>query len=236
MTQFSLADQKVLNNPVWEALCHGQTGFAERLGKAALYKLEVSPFAALETPDASAMNDLTRLCEPGRIVALWSQPISLPDHSAWDYLESADVRQMVCHGKRGDFNPIGEVLGADHVTRMVELVKLTNPGPFLERTIELGRYLGVMDGDDLLAMAGERFRPPGWTEVSGVCTHPTAAGRGYAAGLVASLLDTIGQRDDRAFLHVRVGSPSEDRAAAIYRRLGFEDHQPMKVTVLRRKG
>ncbi len=51
-------------------------------------------------------------------------------------------------------------------------------------------------------MAGERLRPPGWTEISAVCTAPDARGHGLAAHLVRALADRIAARGERAFLHV----------------------------------
>jgi hypothetical protein len=45
---------------------------------------------------------------------------------------------------------------------MLKLVRDTDPGPFLPRTIELGRYVGIRDGGVLIAMAGERFHFDGW--------------------------------------------------------------------------
>jgi hypothetical protein len=50
---------------------------------------------------------------------------------------------------------------------MLELTGLTHPGPFLSRTIEMGRYLGIFDGKRLVAMTGERMSLPGFTDVSG---------------------------------------------------------------------
>ena len=71
-----------------------------------------------------------------------------------------------------------------NVAAMLALVELTQPGPFAPRTIELGRYLGVHDNGQLVAMAGERCRLPGYREVSAVCTHPDARGRGLADRLL----------------------------------------------------
>ena len=68
---------------------------------------------------------------------------------------------------------------------------LTEPGPFRPRTIDLGGFVGVFHGDELVAMAGQRLRPPGYCEVSSVCTHPDARRRGYAAFVSAHVADEI---------------------------------------------
>src|SRR5258708_2948754 len=72
-------------------------------------------------------------------------------------------------------------LGARDVPEMLALVERTQPGPFAPRTIELGTYIGVRDGGDLVAMAGERLHPPGFTEISAGCTDASHRGRGLAA-------------------------------------------------------
>ena len=84
---------------------------------------------------------------------------------------------------------------------MLELVALTEPGPFLARTIELGDYLSIRRDGILVAMAGERFHPDGWTEISAICTKPDHRGQGLASRLVGALIASIQRRSERAFLH-----------------------------------
>lgn len=109
-------------------------------------------------------------------------------------------------------------LDAADVPQMLDLVAQTQPGPFWPRTLELGTYLGIRDGGALVAMAGERLRPPGWTEISAVCTAPEARGRGHAARLVSALVARILTRNERPFLHV---AETNTGAIALYERLGF---------------
>ena len=58
-------------------------------------------------------------------------------------------------------------LGTGDVPAMMELTKLTNPGPFGARTHELGTFLGVRVDGRLVAMAGERMKPADYTEITG---------------------------------------------------------------------
>jgi predicted GNAT family acetyltransferase len=98
----------------------------------------------------------------------------------------------------------------------------------------MGRYIGVRDQDRLLAMAGERMKPPGWIEISAVCTRPEARGRGYASRMVSNLLAGCMSGDQRAFLHVVDGSPSEQTAIGVYQSVGFRHRKDIFAHVLLR--
>jgi len=227
-------DKKLLENPVWEAISGQQFSLGKVNGQAALYDIQVSPFGGVQEVSESSLNDLADLCSPGRIVALLYKDATVPESNRWELLEYVYVWQMV---HRAQVEPVtieSTTLTDEFIDRMIELATLTNPGPFSSRTIELGDYHGVLENDQLVAMAGERFKPPHWVEISGVCTHPSAQGRGYAAGLVNELVQQIDLHGDGAFLHVRVGSPSEQVALRVYERLGFEHCQRMELAVLQR--
>ena len=84
---------------------------------------------------------------------------------------------------------------------MLALATLTRPGPFFARTHQLGAFIGVKQDGRLVAMAGERMQPTGFTEVSGVCTHPDPRGRGYAGGLMRQVAARILARGETPFLH-----------------------------------
>ena len=68
-------------------------------------------------------------------------------------------------------------------------------------------------------MAGERLRVPGYVELSAICVHPEARGKGHAAALTQELMRRAFAQGERPFLHVR---PDNGPAVALYRRLGFE--------------
>jgi len=121
-----------------------------------------------------------------------------------------------------DFVP----LDASHSAEMVALADLTVPGPFGSRTCEFGGYIGVRDGGRLVAMAGERLRLPGLTEISAVCTDAEHRGRGIAAGLVTELVRRIRERDEVPFLHVMTTNVG---AIRVYAALGFEVRREIEV-------
>ena len=163
---------------------------------------------------------------------------ALPERPEWRALGVMRLHQMVCEAyspkAEAEAEEFDDLTTAD-VPEMLDLAQLTDPGPFLARTIEMGRYIGVRKGvrkgvrteGRLVAMAGERMRLPGWVEISAVCTHPDGRGHGYASRLVACLLKDCFANQQGAFLHVRDGSASEASATAIYERLGFRHRRDL---------
>jgi len=113
---------------------------------------------------------------------------------------------------------------------MLALATLTEPGPFLSRTHTMGSFLGIRVRGQLVAMAGERMRFPGYTEVSGVCTHPEFRGRGFARRLSAAVVAGIRVRGDQ-FLHAWQVNSS---AISLYEGLGFKVRTEVNVAVLER--
>jgi ribosomal protein S18 acetylase RimI-like enzyme len=213
-------DAAVLDDPVGESLRGPHTVLARRRGSAATYPSDVSTFSAVSpAPGAADWDDLARLLGPGRLADMFSGEATPPPD--WEPVFVLEGRQMIRPGNGGaDHTHTGVVeLGAADVPEMLDLVARTRPGPFWPRTHELGTYLGVRVGGRLVAMAGERLRPPGWAEISAVCTAPEARGQGHAARLVNALAARILSRHDRPFLHV---AEVNTAAIALYERLGFE--------------
>lgn len=208
----------VLDNPVWEALDGPHRGFAETgpAGLAARYAAGVSPFAALCDPeDPHAWADLAELVGPGQEVWVTGLPTPPP---GWETLLSLPGVQLDGRPVAGREEPEAVLLGPADVPEMLELVALTKPGPFGERTVELGTYLGIRSGGRLVAMAGERMRPPGWSEISAVCTHPEHRGKGLAGRLIRAVVAAVEERGDDPFLHAAAQNTS---AIALYEAMGF---------------
>jgi len=143
---------------------------------------------------------------------------------------TAAIMQMTASALNGGgrdiaFEPLGEADAAD----MLALATLTVPGPYFEKTCRLGDFIGVKQDGRLIAMAGERMRPSGFTEVSGVCTHPDHRGQGYAKALMRVVTQRILERGEQAFLHVYAAHTA---TIALYETLGFSIRSPVTYTVL----
>jgi predicted GNAT family acetyltransferase len=138
--------------------------------------------------------------------------------ASWERAFQIDGVQLVDTSMVAEPDAEAVRLGADDVPEMLELVTRTQPGPFLPRTVELGTYLGIRHGGALVAMAGERMRPPGWTEISAVCTDPAFRGRGLGGRLVKAVASVIRERGDVPFLHTGAANVT---AIRLYESLGF---------------
>jgi ribosomal protein S18 acetylase RimI-like enzyme len=211
-------DTTLLDNAVWHSLVHAHEEFAERKGEAARYDPDVSIFGSLGDDTAAGWRDLETVVGSSGIAVLFRAEMpQLP--AGWTRLDGGRGHQMVLRELATvDVPPGVRPLGPDDVGEMLALVELTQPGPFSVRTIELGGYVGVFDGERLVAMAGQRLAPTGFREISAVCTHPDFRGRGLAAGLSALVARAILERGEQPFLH-----PAADNEAArrVYEAIGF---------------
>jgi len=224
------ADETLLDNPAYASLCGAHAQLAQVCGRARRYPADVSPFLGLPLPpSAQDWQDAAGLFAPGTFVAGQFGGAELPD--GWRAVQAYDVVQMI--GERVAAAPCAEAipLGVADVPEMLELVARTEPGPFMSRTIELGDYLGIRREGALVAMAGERFQPDGWTEISAVCTTPDHRGQGLASALIGALMEGIQRRSQRAFLHVMTTNTG---AIRLYEALGFRQRERATLTVVTR--
>ena len=209
-----------LDEPVRAALDGPQTHLATRHSRAVRYHPDVAPFLA-PPRDAAEWADAATLAGPdGVVIVRTSSALRLPP--GWVVARHLPGVQMVLDDAvsvpDGEDGGLVELGGPD-VDEMLALVGRTRPGPFARRTHELGTYLGIRDElTGLAAMAGERMRPPGATEISAVCTDPSARGQGLATRLARALAARIRARGELPFLHA---SADNTTAIRLYGELGF---------------
>jgi len=219
-----------LDRPIWSALTTRQADIAERVGDAVRLKPEYGVFAA--AADASersriALNYLD--IGPEGLWCVERDPVEAPPGMLVVHHRAPCVQMVADHivAPKPQFEV--EKLTEEDAPAMLELARMTEPGPFFEHTHRMGDFIGVKAKDLLIAMAGERLRPEGYTEVSGVCTHPDFRGRGYASGLMRIAAARILARGETPFLH----SYAENAGAiALYENLGFKLRSAMTLTVL----
>lgn len=222
-----------LENVIWQALTTRQAHFAEGSNGARRFFREVTSLCAFPAPTDEGYDALAHLAGTNGTAAVFlAQPYQ--QRSGWEYITGAALTQMICENgydsaaKRSDVRLLE--LGDNDSPEMLELTALTKPGPFGKRTHELGYYVGIRDQGKLVAMAGERLKVPGHTEVSAVCTHPDHLGKGYAGTLMLEVMRAIRARGETPFLHVRSDNA---RAIALYERLGFRTKWEGHYAVLR---
>jgi len=224
----------LLNRVVWSALTTRQQHFVRGGCLARRFDPAVSPFAASKDNSPEALEELAGLIGPGEapVYLLQAEEIALPDALEAEVTATGvlmtETRPPAPAGTSVKIVPL---MNAD-VPEMVALAELAKPGPFTARTPELGTFYGVRIDGRLAAMAGTRLNLTGFTEVSGICTHPDFRGRGLASVLSVHVAQSIRARGDTPFLHAYADNHG---AIALYRRLGFEIWREVNVAVVRRK-
>ena len=237
----------LLDNPIYHALGHAHAPLALGNELARRYPPAIGPLAGIREPSPDCLAALPALAQPGDVLVLFlDAPIPVP--TGMTLVRDGSLDQMLCPDDPleatqaltrtlPESSILRQLTPADYPA-MVELAHLTEPGPFRERTAELGAFFGILaqsqdqTSDRLLAMAGERTRVPGFTEVSGVCTHPDARGRGYAHTLIARVHQQIRSRGDIPYLHSWSSNAS---AIAVYQRLGYVLRRRFHLQVFRRE-
>ena len=229
-----------LDRPIWSSLSTAHEALSLGDARARRYLPDVNRFASARDDSDEALAALTALVGAGEQVYQLQVPtITVPPgliavKQAWGVQMVAEQPLTVAEDEdedededESDIVPLGD----DDAAEMLALGTLTQPGPFLARTHRMGRFVGIRIDGRLAAMAGERFRFPGWTEVSGVCTHPDFRGRGLARRLSQHVAARIARRGDIAFLHAWRDNTT---AIRLYEQLGFTWRTDVHVAVLAR--
>ncbi|MEO8113847.1 MAG: GNAT family N-acetyltransferase [Phenylobacterium sp.] len=221
-----------LDRPVWSTLTTRQSGLAQGDARALRIDPRYGPFAAAADSSPESLAALAALIPPDGVVWI-VEAEETPTPPGVTALRQASLHQMSAAALTPAPSPAFEItpLTEADALEMRALATLTEPGPFLERTHRLGDFIGVKLEGRLIAMAGERMRPEGFTEVSGVCTHPGHRGQGYAGGLMRTVAGRILVRGETPFLHAYA---SNTGAISLYQSLGFTLRRPVTMTVLGR--
>ena len=225
-----MAADHPLDRPVWAALTTRQSGLA--IGNSRAVRIDPDYGVFIAAADTSPPS----LAALAALVVAEGEAAMVEAHD-WPAIHGviAQPPVAVCQMVAGELKPapaagfeIIDLTGQD-AAEMFDLARLTQPGPFFGRTHRLGDFVGVRHRDHLVAMAGERMKLPGFTEVSAVCTHPEHRGRGYAAALMAVVAGRIEARGETPFLHVY---PHNVGAIRLYEQLGYAIRCEMKMTAL----
>jgi len=223
-----------LDRPVWNALTSRQSDCALGDGAARRFAPDYGPLTGARDASPESQAALARLpCDETGLWLLEAEAVAPPPGMVVSH--SADCVQMVADGPvappEPDFAFVD--LGEADAAEMLALATLTRPGPFAQRTGRLGAFIGVKQDGVLIAMAGERMRPVGYTEISGVCTLPDHRGKGLAGALIRVGMARIKARGEIPFLH---SYASNGAAIGLYESLGIRVRQAAVLTVLTKAG
>jgi ribosomal protein S18 acetylase RimI-like enzyme len=221
----------VLDVAAWASLTGPHAGFAQGSGQVLRYPPDVSPFVAVAPgADDGFWADLHALAGDGVDVAVASAVDVATAPPGWGVVGPIDGVQLIGTDRFVTApDPEAVRLGDDDVPEMLDLIARTQPGPFLPRTHTLGTYLGLRREGRLVAMAGERLHPPGWREISAVCTDAAFRNQGLAARLVRAVGHGIAERGERPLMHA---SAANTGAIRLYLELGFVVHRHLSFHAL----
>ncbi|HUN84495.1 MAG TPA: GNAT family N-acetyltransferase [Terracidiphilus sp.] len=230
-----MPDPHPLDNPIWSALTTEHASLALGDSLARRYPPAIGPLSGMASQTEAGYESLRTLAGPEGLVGLFLEQPPVP-RPGWTLVRGGELCQMIStSADAADSTPLPpgvsmRRLTADDVSEMVALAELTEPGPFRNRTHELGVFYGIFDAGRLVAMAGQRMHVPGFVEVSAVCTHPDARGRGYARALMAEVMKEIRRRGETPFLHVFAENQS---AMRVYEGLGYVQRRILHLAVLK---
>lgn len=220
-----------LDRAAWCALTTRQAHVAQGDARAVRMHPDYGQFSAPRDFTPENLAALAALIPPqGMVSVAPTEPFTPPPGARV-------VQELLCHQMLADrlavtapdfsVTPLGDSDAQD----MLALATLTDPGPFFRRTHQLGDFVGVRVNGKLVAMAGERLKLDGYTEISAVCTHPDYRGRGYAHGLMGVVAAKIAARGEIPILHVLA---QKQAAIAMYEKLGFRLRRKLMIILLER--
>ncbi|SEB06644.1 GNAT family N-acetyltransferase [Pedobacter hartonius] len=222
----------LLDQPVWNAMLSGNSNLSYGTSRAKYFDKTVSIFADVENQDSDDFQTLYDIIPAGQQIGVFSINIDLKAEP-WSGISRIDGLQMT-------YNHAAKELTGTHIIRpldisdvpaMLSLTGQMKPGPFFEKTIDFGHYHGIFSNDILVAMAGQRFHPGAFAEISGVCTHPDFTGKGLARQLLLHQIKRIMENDETPFLHV---TGTNLNAIKLYESIGFVARTEIYIHILRK--
>jgi len=221
-----------LDRPVWNALNGRHAAFAQGNGLAKRYDPAVHPFACSRDESPEGLQALADITAPGEtLVFLQADEFVLPP--GFIATLTAFGVQMVAERHMPEIEDARiEKLGEEDAAEMLKLATLTKPGPFTMKAQALGDFWGIRENGSLIAMAGERLKQDGLSEVSGVCTHPDHRGKGLGRLLTLFVAGKIFARGEQAFLHTFATNAV---AIGLYEKIGFRLRTRMHVAAIERR-
>jgi predicted GNAT family acetyltransferase len=218
-----------LDRPVWTALNTRHASLAEGNALAMRYPAAVSPFAATGDDGEESLLALAALASPGeKMLLVMASEITVPPEFIIE--RTADAVQMIADRR---FDRIADnriaPLNENDAGDMLELARLTKPGPFSLKALSFGRFWGIKRDGRLIAMAGERMKQPGYTELSGLCTHPDFQGQGLGKLLLRFVAGEICAAGEQPYLHAYA---TNTKAIALYETIGFRLRRKMNLAFI----
>jgi predicted GNAT family acetyltransferase len=219
----------LLDRPIWSSLATRHLEFSLGSGHARRYLPALLPFVAVPDEGGESLASIANLFNSGeQLITLQKPEPAVP--ASLQVIMRAHAVQMVAATPMTAFDderivPLTERDSAE----MLDLATVTRPGPFTLKAQRLGRFWGVKLEGRLVAMAGERWTQPGFTELSGVCTHPDLQGKGFGRLMSRFVAGQIAASGDTPYLHCYA---TNSNAIALYRSIGFELRSEMHVAVM----
>lgn len=224
-------NENKLDNPAWYALTEIHQPFAVGTNEIKKYQRYIAPWVAHTSSDPTILNKLDPFIEKEESFYVFDSMPQLPPN----YIHENTVHclQMICRQEiKATINNAGiEKMGDEDGEEVENLINLVQPGYYNPGTRLMGEYYGIRQNGQLVALAGERMRMNGFTEVSGVVTHPDFTGRKYAQQLVALVVNNNIAAGIIPFLHV---AETNERAIKLYEHLGFVNRRFIMVRKIKK--
>ncbi len=219
-----------LNNPAWYGLHETHKEFGISVDGLTCYQKNIVAFAAWDTSNTKGLKRLDELIAHDESFFIIGEMADLPANYFVERIITC--LQMFCTTEIA-INTGANILQLQEkeAHQMAALTELVMPGYYKHDTRLMGDYYGIMDNNELVAMAGERIQLNGLTEVSAVVTHPAFTGRTYARQLVALVVNKNMAAGNIPFLHT---GQNNHRAIRMYEHLGFKKRRIINFTKIKR--